>query len=173
MPSSSSHPAWLSFACYLIGAVVFSSFHHDLGGFKYRHHNSQSNPCADRGYSSISKLSYLMLSNDGEMTLFLFSLILESTGSALKRRRGHSFSNTHGRWFLLTPHPPPASIFSINTGKLVIIHSVHTIFREHDLSPERSLEPLHSMVFFLSSNSFFSVSCLANSRNEGFLIADG
>lgn len=28
-----------------------------------------------------------MLSNDGEMTLFLFSFILESTGSALKKER--------------------------------------------------------------------------------------
>lgn len=28
-----------------------------------------------------------MLSNDGEMTLFLFSFILESTGSALKKKR--------------------------------------------------------------------------------------
>lgn len=28
-----------------------------------------------------------MLSNDGEMTLFLFSFIRESTGSALKKKR--------------------------------------------------------------------------------------
>lgn len=34
-----------------------------------------------------------MLSNDGEMTLFLFSFILASTGSALKKRKKKSYAH--------------------------------------------------------------------------------
>lgn len=70
---------------YLIGAVWSFCIHQDLGGFRYRHQSSQSKPWAERGYSSISKVSYLMLSKDGEMTRVLSSWILWRIGSALNR----------------------------------------------------------------------------------------
>ena len=56
---------------------------------------SQSKPWAASGYSSISKLSYLMLSKDGEMIRFRFSLMRVSTGSALGREEGEGYWHLH------------------------------------------------------------------------------
>lgn len=75
-----------SFA-YLMGAVWLRCAHQDFGGLRYRHHSSQSKPWADSGYSSISKVSYLMLSKEGDTTRVRSSLIRCRIGSALSGSR--------------------------------------------------------------------------------------
>lgn len=75
-----------SFA-YLMGAVWLRCDHQDFGGLRYRHHSSQSKPWADSGYSSISKVSYLMLSKEGDTTRVRSSFIRCRIGSALSGSR--------------------------------------------------------------------------------------
>lgn len=81
------HPVKPFLCIYLIGAVWLRCAHQDLGGLRYRHHSSQSKPWADSGYSSISKVSYLMLSKEGDTTRVRSSFIRCRIGSALRDDR--------------------------------------------------------------------------------------
>lgn len=100
---------------YRIGAVWLRCAHQTLGGLRYRHHSSQSKPWADSGYSSISNVSYLMLSKDGDTTRVRSSMMRCRIGSALQDKQGatemcfNSFSP--GVEMLKPPHKSLISTF--------------------------------------------------------------
>lgn len=75
-------------ATYLIGSEGSPASHQSLGGLMYMHHNSQLYPWAEFSYRCTSKLSCLILSMEGRITLFRFSWIRERTGSALRGKKG-------------------------------------------------------------------------------------